>query len=97
VFAVAKDVEEAVASDHHTHSGNMADLINESRHSSLLAGWAPIRRPLPEHFMSDGRLTDTAGLALPVIDEESLFEIAGFAIGVEEVPQGGAAFEDRSG
>lgn len=45
--------------------------------------------------MADRRAADAAGFALPFVDEEPLLEVTGLAVGVEEIPQGGAAFTDR--
>lgn len=72
----------------------MADSTAKQRHTSLLADCTPVSRPLPEHFMPDRCLTDTAGLAFPVIDEEPLLEIAGLSIGIEKVSQRRATFKD---
>jgi hypothetical protein len=44
--------------------------------------------------MGNGRFTNTAWLAFPVIDKQTLLEITRFAIGFEEVTKRSAALGD---
>ena len=69
---------------------------HDVRHGNLLLALrAPISRPLPQHRVTDGGAAVLARLALPVIYKQPLLEIARLAVGVEEIPQCRAAFEDR--
>lgn len=47
--------------------------------------------------MGDRGFACAAGFAFAVVNEQSLFEIAGFAIGFEEITEGGAALGDGFG
>lgn len=62
--------------------------------SGFLAFRAPVGGALSHDRMADWGAADPTGLVFPFIDEESLAKVAGLAVGVEEVAQGGAALVD---
>lgn len=65
--------------------------------ASGLAGGAPVGGALAEDGVFDGGLADAAGFTGAAVNEELLFEVAGLAVGVEEVAEGGAALFDGVG
>ena len=61
----------------------------------LLAFGTPVGGALAENLVTDGGAAFPAGLPLAIIHEEPLAEVAGLAIGMEEIAEGGAALLDR--
>lgn len=47
--------------------------------------------------MGDGCVAVVTGLAFLIVDEEALLEVAGLAVRVQEVAEGGAALGDGLG
>ena len=72
------------------------ELLKYKVHVALgaLALRAPVGRALAHDGVADRGGADSAGLALALVDEELLAEVAGLAVGVEEISQGGAALGD---